>query len=300
MSFGVPYKGSKNLIAKQIISLLPSSSTLYDVFSGGCAITHCALCSNKFQRVVAIDDNDISVLFVRAWNGEQFPPRWVTRDEYFATFRTDPFVRSLWSFGNKPSSYIYGLDLEPLKHAMYDAVFGDFTRLRDMFPDRWEEAFEALAHIPLANIYDRRIALGTIVGRNFLGQTRTIAVENLARLNRLNSIAPTRDGVTAKLEFVRTDYRLMSFDDPNGIIYCDPPYRDTEGYGNRRRATQFNSDMFYSWCEKQKLPVYISEYYMPDDRFKCIAAFDKNATICSSKVTAVVEKIWRPRCQLQE
>ena len=38
-NYGVPYKGSKNKIAKQIIDFLPSGGTLYDLFAGGCAIT---------------------------------------------------------------------------------------------------------------------------------------------------------------------------------------------------------------------------------------------------------------------
>ncbi len=35
--YGVPYQGSKNKIAEQIINILPNAENLYDVFAGGCA-----------------------------------------------------------------------------------------------------------------------------------------------------------------------------------------------------------------------------------------------------------------------
>ena len=47
MNYGLPYKGSKNRIAKKILDVLPAAPVLYDVFAGGCAITHAALLSGK-------------------------------------------------------------------------------------------------------------------------------------------------------------------------------------------------------------------------------------------------------------
>ena len=38
MNYGLPYKGSKNRIAKKILDILPAAPVLYDVFCGGCAI----------------------------------------------------------------------------------------------------------------------------------------------------------------------------------------------------------------------------------------------------------------------
>ena len=42
-SFGLPYQGSKNDIAWQIVGNLPSGKRLVDLFGGGGAITHAAL-----------------------------------------------------------------------------------------------------------------------------------------------------------------------------------------------------------------------------------------------------------------
>lgn len=42
MRYGLPYKGSKNKIAERIVDFLPKAKNFYDLFAGGCAITHCA------------------------------------------------------------------------------------------------------------------------------------------------------------------------------------------------------------------------------------------------------------------
>ena len=57
MNYGLPYKGSKNRIAKKILDVFPVAPVLYDVFCGGCAITHAAMLSGKYSRVVANDIN---------------------------------------------------------------------------------------------------------------------------------------------------------------------------------------------------------------------------------------------------
>lgn len=39
MSFGLPYKGSKSSIAKDIVAALPGGNRLVDLFCGGCSVT---------------------------------------------------------------------------------------------------------------------------------------------------------------------------------------------------------------------------------------------------------------------
>jgi site-specific DNA-adenine methylase len=38
----MPYKGSKNAIARDIIDILPAGDVFVDLFAGGCAVTHAA------------------------------------------------------------------------------------------------------------------------------------------------------------------------------------------------------------------------------------------------------------------
>lgn len=72
------------------------------------------------------------------------------------------------------------------------------------------------------------------------------------------------------VEFVHCSYDKLNIP-PNSIIYCDPPYKDTQQYSNK-----FDHDAFYSWCRikiSEGHVVYISEYSMPDD-FVCVWSKD--------------------------
>lgn len=50
MQYGLPYKGSKNFIAEWVVSHFPDKTNFYDLFAGGCAVTHTALLKKNFQH----------------------------------------------------------------------------------------------------------------------------------------------------------------------------------------------------------------------------------------------------------
>lgn len=81
--YGLPFKGSKNKLAERIVALLPLATHLYDVFAGGCAITHAALLSDKFKEVHANDITDSVKLFEDALNGDiaKYEPETESRPE---------------------------------------------------------------------------------------------------------------------------------------------------------------------------------------------------------------------------
>lgn len=54
-AYGVPYSGSKNRLAEDIIDMLPTGDRLVDLFAGGGAITHCALMSGKWKKILNND-----------------------------------------------------------------------------------------------------------------------------------------------------------------------------------------------------------------------------------------------------
>lgn len=84
MNYGLPYKGSKNSIAKWIVSHLPASHAFVDLFAGGCAVTHAAMLSGKFNRFIANDISDIPQLFTDAVNGKYHnEERWISREDFF-------------------------------------------------------------------------------------------------------------------------------------------------------------------------------------------------------------------------
>ena len=122
--YGLPYQGSKNKLAERIVALLPPATHLYDVFAGGCAITHAALLSGKFKEVHANDISDSVTLFEDALNGKyENESRWISREDFFRLKDSDPYVRIVWSFGNNQRGYLYSREIEPYKKAVHEMLY---------------------------------------------------------------------------------------------------------------------------------------------------------------------------------
>lgn len=122
--YGLPYQGSKSKLAERIVELLPPASHLYDVFAGGCAVTHAALLSGKFKEVHANDITDSVTLFEDALNGKyENESRWISREDFFRLKDSDPYVRIVWSFGNNQRNYLYSKEIEPYKKAVHEMLY---------------------------------------------------------------------------------------------------------------------------------------------------------------------------------
>ena len=332
MNFGLPYKGSKNRIAKKILDVLPAAPVLYDVFCGGCAITHAALLSGKYSKVVA---NDINGMIPHAFEtalagGFRDEDRWISRNDFQKLYKTDPYVAICFSFGNNLHSYCYARELEPYKRALHYAIFWkDTGPWRELCPETADALKKAVESEQ--DRHKRRIGAGraivTALKAGLMNGTINPAVmdkpiykkirgkyprvflqsgwlaermqsletlENDERFQRLESLERITDvDVPPVLTVTTGDYREMEFSAP-GIIYCDPPYKSTE----ERYGREFDFAGFYAWCEHQANPVYISEYTMPEDRFVPVASFTVIRKMDTKKSSICPEKIWRPRCQL--
>ena len=132
-NLGISYKGSKSRIADKIVGLLPRAEHFYDLFAGGCAISHCALLKNKYQH---IHINDINPMMPKAFikalqGGFDDEDRWISREDFFRLKDTDPYVAICFSFGNDLKTYCYGKEVEPLKKALHYAIFFDSYELSD-------------------------------------------------------------------------------------------------------------------------------------------------------------------------
>ena len=134
MRYGVPYQGSKNKIAGWVIDNLPEDEILVDLFAGGCAVTHAALLSGKWDRIVANDIGDAPELFCDAIEGKYADEkRWISREDFYDLKDADPYVSLCWSFGNNRTGYLYAQEVEPWKKALhYARVFGDNSLLLEM------------------------------------------------------------------------------------------------------------------------------------------------------------------------
>ena len=124
MNYGLPYKGSKNSIAKWVISNLPASHTFVDLFAGGCAVTHAAILSGKFGRFIANDITEYPQVFRDAIDGKyRNECRWISREDFFRLKDIDPYVRLCWSFGNGMRSYLYDPEVERFKKHLHAVFF---------------------------------------------------------------------------------------------------------------------------------------------------------------------------------
>ena len=134
MRYGVPYQGSKNKIAGWVIDNLPEDEILVDLFAGGCAVTHAAMLSGKWDRIVANDIGDAPELFCDAIDGKYADEkRWISREDFQDLKDADPYVSLCWSFGNNRSRYLYAKEIEPWRKALhYARVFGDKRLLLEM------------------------------------------------------------------------------------------------------------------------------------------------------------------------
>ena len=319
--FGISYMGSKNKIVKALISQLPSAKYFIDLFAGGCAMTHGAMLSGKYERFIANDIGDAPSLFQRAINGEfRDEKRWISRDDFFALKDKEPYIRYCWSFGNKGNDYLYSKEIEPYKKAFWEfAVFKNPEPLRAY-------GFNVDELLDLPTSYERRIAFRQHLAKmpfidkkgshfcykpselkkhkgfnnntmlDHLASLQSLeSLQSLANLERLQSLESLER--LERLEFYQKDYKKVELPEPSEcVIYCDPPYINSEGYHKqtlKNGKTSFNHSEFYDYVEslaRQGYKVFISEYEMPKDRFKSVFFIEKRQTLNGKGAGAIKQE----------
>lgn len=70
--------------------------------------------------------------------------------------------------------------------------------------------------------------------------------------------------------------------------------------GSKNKLAGQIFEKFYSWCEKQTEPLFISSYKMPEDRFVCVARFKHRCTLNGVQNSEVTEKVFIPKHQEKE
>ena len=108
--------------------------------------------------------------------------------------------------------------------------------------------------------------------------------ESLQSLQSLQSLESLQS-----LQVSEKDYKEIEIPE-NSVIYCDIPYKGTDGYGS-----EFDYEAFYDWCMRQTVPVYISEYNMPKDRFRIVAEREHRSSLAQGSRTKTVERIYEPK-----
>ncbi len=146
MRYGLPYKGSKNKIAKDIILFIKDflnkdnilnnqeQTILYDVFGADGAITHCAIDLDAFKKVVYNEYNtELVNLFKNVINGDyKNSTEWISRKEFLQR-KNELFIALFWSFSNNCKEYLYSKEIEPYKKALhYARLLNDFSLFENM------------------------------------------------------------------------------------------------------------------------------------------------------------------------
>lgn len=295
--YGVPYMGSKNRIAEWIVSTLPAGRRFVDLFAGGCAVTHAAIVSGKYQSFHAADISSAPSLFLNAINGAyRNEKRWISRTDFFQLKEADPYVKYCWSFGNCGSTYMYARQIEPWKKALhYARVLADHTLLRQMGITGTATRIDIKQH---AEEYWQKYCRWMEETRGWEDGLKPISLENLEslqrlerlqRLQRLQSLQSLQALTIQQAAY--TDYQHQ----PNDIVYCDIPYRGKKGYN----GDTFDHEAFYAWALRQPYPVYISEYTMPEG-FTPIAERQKVCTLsATNKSLRTTERIYAQTAQLR-
>ena len=275
MNYGMPYMGSKSKIAKWIVDMLPAAHTWVEPFAGGCAVTHAAILSGKYKRFIINDITDSAKVFVDAINGKfKNENRWISRSDFLELKDEDAYVRLCFSFGNDQKTYCYSREIEPYKRAFHYAVmFNDFKPFEEL-------GIQLNVSKTFNSDYERRIHIKRhlIAIRKDKHAGYLQSLERLERLERLQSLE--------RLQPLQLDYRDVPIPKNDYIVYCDPPYVNTNAY-----LSSFNHDEFYKWALSIK-NLFISEYEMPEP-FKRIEMRRKTCTFSALKNdTKKEEGIW--------
>ena len=265
-NYGIPYMGSKNTIAYKIIDYLPKANNFYDLFCGGCSITHCAMLSKKWQNIYFNDiDGDMPKLFLDSIKGKyKNEKRWISKEDFNKEKDKSAYIRCVWSFGNKGTNYLYGKEIEPYKKAYWYAVmYDDFSLL-------WALEIK-IPKVKAKNYKEKRLAIAREL-KKLKKNSRDQALERLERLQSLQSLEALER--LQSLQMFTKSYDEVPIKE-NSVVYCDIPYENTAEYVN----DGFNHKKFYDWAYSQKELVVISSYEVSDNRFKRVINLKKNSNL---------------------
>lgn len=85
-----------------------------------------------------------------------------------------------------------------------------------------------------------------------------------AHRNLMNQVPSLKD-----IEYTVSHYLDTPEFSENTLLYCDPPYNNTKGYG-----VTFDSDRFWAWADSRSETVIVSELHCPLDNWVSILELD--------------------------
>lgn len=294
-NYGLPYMGSKSKIVDFIARNIPSCEVFVDLFCGGGSVTHYMIENGRYSRYICNDKNTLVVdLLKNVLKGKYSNEcEFITREEFLKRKNEDGYIRYVWSFGNRGTSYLYSGKMEDYKRCLHNAIFNDsFSELLDKYSIDLSELSslnkdDIRARVNMTRKIMKRMSEENFEGigltdemMEYIGNSRLQHIENI---NRLNEVQFDNE----MIEFSSLSYQNVMIPD-NSVIYCDIPYKGTGTY----TSGKFDYDEFYRYAMNSEHPIFISEYDMPTD-FICVDEIDKKCQFKNS-VGAIdtVERIY--------
>lgn len=292
-NLGLPYKGSKNTIANQIVAQFPRAHSFLDACCGGGAVLEAAYLSGKFERVEGIDIDDgiitlLNAVFRDFGKIDYEHKQLVTAERYKEAVQNratleDAVDRFIASFGFNGYDYQWGEKRRHLKYLVHQAM-----TLPTL--DGRRTAFHGF-------IRDL-IKSGKIDGSRWsidLSEIKNLAhTEQATNLCRLQKVEQTMQDAskTNQTELVISKKSMFDIDyEPYDVIYFDPPYADTKGYDKAK----FDFDRFHSLIDRlvdSGKAVFVSEYKRPTDKFGEVLAVEKQMSQCDHLTKVVTERLF--------
>jgi site-specific DNA-adenine methylase len=285
MKYGITYQGSKNAISEKIIEVLPSGRRFVDLFGGGGAISHCAVLSGKWQKVLYNEYNPLLVdLMKKAINGDfRNEKRWISREDFSKLKEQDGYIKYCWSFSCAGNNYLYSKEIEPWKKALhYARVLGDTS----LFAEFGIKTDGSRGDIQKNKEEYKRKCLERLQSLERLERLQSLErlerLQSLERLERLQSLERLE-----RLEVKQGSYLDYVYEDGD-IVYCDPPYEGTKNYDKK----DFNHAEFYDWVASRPYKVYFSSYEISDKRFYKVWSEKKRKLMCGACSDKITEYLY--------
>lgn len=292
-NLGLPYKGSKNVIATALVKHMPKAECFLDACCGGGAVLEAAYMSQKFKEVCGIDIDDGIILLLKAvfrdFGQIDYEHRQLVTAEDFKKANErretldDAVTRFTASFGFNGYDYQWGEKRRHLKYLAHQALtlptldqrriafhsfMRDFIKSGEVVNDKW--------WIWLSEIKN-------------LGHTEQAT--NLCRLQKVESVMRAQACINPTILSIRKQSMFEIDYEPFDVIYFDPPYADTKGYDKTKFDFQ-NFNFMLEDLAKRGKHVFLSEYKCDIPGFTEVFAIEKQMSQCDHLTKVVVERLF--------
>ena len=293
-NLGIPYMGSKRKLAKSIIDVIleqnPECKYFYDLFGGGGAISFEALQRPQIEKVYYNEiDTGIVELLKKILNEgvtEEYY-QWIDRETFHKNKNGKDwfagFVKTIWSFGNRGLTYLYGEDIEEYKKLLHDIVVHKDKYAVDILHEKYDVELDYEFIKNSHNMDDRRLYTLHCAKR------KSNKKEQIAQLERLKYLAQLQYLQNKnKLAISSKSYEQVIIDTPihETIIYLDPPYKNTERYQH-----DIDHEKLHKYIINSPYKIYVSSYEW--DGLYEVASFNQRSTLsATNKSKRVIEKLY--------